>query len=230
MSNLMQIETDFLASAEVRTNINFDTIFNLRDSLKDAKKSKFEKSLKLAKMVSQSVQWFNASETKQLLEDNGIDWSNTEDFFNKVYGWQKSFGYKMVKAGKLQEDESAIVTKFKRQCTTAENNGEDANRSVEGLLKFAKAESDGEEAEVTRAKTYATFSIAKDGINGEKGYSIRLTDEGVSINGELANGDIKQDFYNDLLAMFNDMNDLIQEDRIEDSLYEVPEEQMSPAR
>ena len=75
----MQIETDFLASAEVRTNINFDTIFNLRDSLKDAKKSKFEKSLKLAKMVSQSVQWFNASETKQLLEDNGIDWSNTED-------------------------------------------------------------------------------------------------------------------------------------------------------
>lgn len=207
MSNLMQIETDFLASAEVRQSINFDTIFNLRDSVKDAKKTKFEKSLKLAKLVNQSVQWFNSSETKQLLEDNGIDWSNTEVFFNNVYGWQKSFGYKMVKAGKLQEEQSSIVTKFKRQCTQAENNGEDANRSVEGLLKFAKAEENGEETEVTRAKTYATFSIAKDGINGESGVSIRLTDDGVVVNGNIENNNIES--Y--VMAVFTNMEILVEQ-------------------
>jgi len=203
----MQIETDFLASAEVRQSINFDTIFNLRDSVKDAKKTKFEKSLKLAKLVNQSVQWFNSSETKQLLEDNGIDWSNTEVFFNNVYGWQKSFGYKMVKAGKLQEEQSSIVTKFKRQCTQAENNGEDANRSVEGLLKFAKAEENGEETEVTRAKTYATFSIAKDGINGESGVSIRLTDDGVVVNGNIENNNIES--Y--VMAVFTNMEILVEQ-------------------
>ena len=205
MSNLMQIETDFLQSPEVRESINFDTIFNLRDSVKDAKKTKFEKSLKLAKLVNQSVQWFNSTETKQLLEDNGIDWSNTEVFFNNVYGWQKSFGYKMVKAGKLQEDQQTIVTKFKRQCTQAENNGEDANRSIEALLKFAKAEENGEETEVTRAKTYATFSLAKDGINGESGVSIRLTDDGVVINGNIENNNIES--Y--VMAVFTNMEILV---------------------
>ena len=49
-------------------------------------------------------------------------------------------------------------------------------------MKYATNEENGaEENEVTRAKTYATFSIAKDGVNGEKGYSIGLTDDGMYI-------------------------------------------------
>ena len=54
MSNLMQIEADFLTSAEVRSNVNFQSIFNLQSEVADAKKSKFDKSLKLAKLVHQS--------------------------------------------------------------------------------------------------------------------------------------------------------------------------------
>jgi len=187
MRNLMQIEADFLASARVRRQVNFASIENLITEVADAKKSKFDKSLKLAKLVQESLNWFNNPTTKHDLEDEGIEWSNTEVFFNRVFGWQKSFGYKMAKAGKLQIEQSSVVTKFKRKCTTAENNGEDVQRSIEALLKFAKNEENGTEgeSEVAREKTYATFSIAKNGVNGEKGYSVRLSDSGISINGEL---------------------------------------------
>ena len=195
MRNLMQIEADFLASAQVRSQVNFATIENLITEVADAKKSKFDKSLKLAKLVHESVVWFNEDRTKTQLEEEGIEWSNVEVFFNRVFGWQKSFGYKMAKAGKLQFTEPSVVTKFKRKCTTAENNGEDVRRSIEALLKFAKNEENGTEGEneVSRGKALATFSIAKDGLNGDKGVSARLTRDGqVSISGEFGNDDVSR--------------------------------------
>jgi hypothetical protein len=90
----------------------------------------------------------------------------------------------MVKAGKL---ETSLVSKFKRQCTQLENNGEDAIRSIEALLKFAKAEENGEEAEAqTRVKTVFSLSIAKNGINGESGFSLRVTEDGnITESGEV---------------------------------------------
>jgi len=207
MRNLMQIEADFLALPSVRSQVNFATIENLITEVSDAKKNKFDKSLKLAKLVSQSLEWFNKAETKTQLEDEGIEWNNTEVFFNRVFGWQKSFGYKMNKAGKLQIEQSSVVTKFKRECTRAENNGEDVQRSIEALLKYAKNEESGtEDNEVAREKTYATFSIAKDGVNGEKGYSVRLSESGISINGEL-----EIDIDESLMKMFNTMRDIARE-------------------
>tara|TARA_R100001443_G_scaffold115578_1_gene133683 strand:- start:933 stop:1664 length:732 start_codon:yes stop_codon:yes gene_type:complete len=224
MEHLMQIEADFLSSAQVRSEVNFDTIFNLQSAVSDAKKTKFEKSLKLAKLVYKSVQWFNLESTKELLEENGIEWTNTEVFFETVFCWKKSFGYKMVKCGKLQEEQSNVVTKFKRKCTQTENSGEDAKRSVEALLKFAKAEENGEETQVAREKTYATFSISKDGVNGEKGYSMRLTDSGISINGEIAiEGD---EFSNHLYHTFEIMRRMIEvasDDEISSSIVEEDE-------
>lgn len=177
----MQIEADFLAS---QSEVNFRTVWNLQNQVSDAKKSKFDKSLKLAKLVSQSLEWFKKPETKGELLEAGIEWTNAEVFFNRVYGWQKSFGHKMVKAGNL---ETSLVTKFKRKCTQLENNGEDATRSIEALLKFAKAEQNGEEAEApTRVKTLFSLSIAKDGINGDNGFSLRVTEDGnISESGEV---------------------------------------------
>jgi len=208
MSNLMQIEADFLQTAEVRTNVNFQSIFNLQSEVSDAKKNKFEKSLKLAKLVHQSVEWFKSSETKTLLEENGIEWGNTEVFFNRVFGWQKSFGYKMNKAGKLQVENARVVTKFKRECTRAENNGEDANRSIESLLKFANAEISGEETEVSREKTFATFSIAKDGLNGESGFSIRLTESGVKVSGSMEDQNIQSKIDLLFVSLVNQLNEI----------------------
>lgn len=205
MTHLLQIEADVLNSAVVRDQVNFGQLFTLQSEVADAKKSKFEKSLKLGKLVANALQWYAKAETKSYLSDEGVEFGTTEEFINRVFGWQKSFAYKMAKVGKLQEDAPQVVTKFKRLCTQAENNGEDANRSIEGLLKFAKAEANGEEQEVSREKTYATFSIAKDGINGEKGFSIRLTDSGVTMSGTIEDQNIE---YN-VNKLFGKLNQIL---------------------
>ena len=79
----MQIEADFLSLPSVRSQVNFATIENLINEVSDAKKNKFDKSLKLAKLVTQSLEWFNKPETKVQLEEeesNGVTpkYSSTE--------------------------------------------------------------------------------------------------------------------------------------------------------
>ena len=203
MSNLMQIEADFLTSAEVRSNVNFQSIFNLQSEVADAKKSKFDKSLKLAKLVSQSVEWFKSSETKTLLEDNGIEWSNTEVFFNRVFGGKSRSVTKWSRRVNCKKKTKESLRSSKENALKAENNGEDANRSIESLLKFAKAEISGEDTEVSREKTFATFSLAKDGINGDSGFSIRLTESGIKMSGVCEDNNTD----NLIVELFTKLND-----------------------
>jgi len=139
MSNLLQIEADFLRSAEVRSHVRLDRIEQLQSAVTDAKKVKFEKSLKLAEIVKTSHEWFTSEEGKRQMQEEGITW-NSEDFANKVFGWQKSYFFKMVKVGNLKAEHPNVVSKYKRETTQAENNGVDVPRSVGALLKFAKAE------------------------------------------------------------------------------------------
>jgi len=184
MNHLLQIEQDFLTSAVVTSEINFASIFTAQANADNAQKAKFDKSIKLAEMVAKASAWYDKSETKAMLESNGIEWDNKETFFSRVFGWQKSFAYKMVKAGNIKVDQGEVVTAFKRHCTAQENAGEGSNRSIAGLLKFAK----GDTETASRPKALATFSIAKDGLNGEKGYSIRINlDGGIDISGDIEN-------------------------------------------
>ena len=190
MNHLLQIEQDFLTSSAVTSEINFASIFTAQANADNAQKAKFDKSIKLAEMVAKASAWFDKAETKAQLQDNGIEWDNKETFFQRVFGWQKSFAYKMVKAGNLKIDQGEIVTAFKRHCTAQENAGEGSNRSIAGLLKFAK----GDTETASRPKALATFSIAKDGLNGDKGVSIRITPEGeIEMSGEVMDETLKLD-------------------------------------
>ena len=108
-------------------------------------------------------------------------------FTNNKGSPQKSFFYKVVKAGKLEE---AVIDTFKAKCDEAETRGEDPNRSLEGLLKFAKAVEtgatatgegedseggDASEAQVeTRIETILTFTYKSEGGN----VSVRIDAEG----------------------------------------------------
>lgn len=187
MNHLLQIEQDFLTSSVVTSEINFASIFTAQANADNAQKAKFDKSIKLAEMVAKASAWFDKAETKAQLESNGIEWDNKETFFNRVFGWQKSFAYKMVKAGNIKIDQGEIVTAFKRHCTAQENAGEGSNRSIAGLLKFAK----GDTETASRPKALATFSIAKDGLNGDKGFSIRLNLDGsIDVSGEVIDSNI----------------------------------------
>jgi hypothetical protein len=186
MSNLLSIERSFLALAEVKQALNLQAINTLRRADSNAQKKKFENSLQLAKAVKQSFNWFSSEEGKAKCNEEGISWSN-EEFFLKVFGWQKSFSYKLLKVGKLDD---AIVENFNQRCIEVEARGEEAVRSIENLLKFAKqVESGGNEggegeeggeggeggAEVeTRSATIFTMTFK----HPDKNISVRINEAG----------------------------------------------------
>ena len=157
-------------------------------TITNAKKKKFEQTLALSKLVTQAVAWFQSEEGQRACAEEGISWSN-EEIGLKVFGWQKSFFYKVVKAGKLATE---VVDTFKAKCDEAEAQGQEPNRSLEGLLKFAKQvetgaqeggqgeESEGGEGESnepqieTRVETILTFTYKSEGGN----VSVRIDAEG----------------------------------------------------
>ena len=184
MSQLLSIESSFLNLPQVKSGLNLSEIRSVQRTIVNAKKKKFEQTLALSKLVNQAVTWFQSEEGQRVCTEEGISWSN-EEIGQKVFGWQKSFFYKVVKAGRLEE---SVVDTFKAKCDEVEARGEEPNRSLEGLLKFAKqVESgaqdggqgeDGEgesEAQVeTRIETILTFTYKGEGGN----VSVRVDAEG----------------------------------------------------
>lgn len=181
MSNLLSIESAFLSLPQVKQALNLQEIRSVQRTITNAKKKKFEQTLTLSKLVTQAVAWFNSEEGKQACNNEGISWSN-EEIGLKVFGWQKSFFYKVVKAGKLAPE---VIESFNAKCNEAEANGEEPNRSLEGLLKFAKVvemsangsggEEDGNEPEIeVRTQTILTLSYKTDDGN----IAVRIDSEG----------------------------------------------------
>jgi hypothetical protein len=134
MQNLLSIESSFLNLPQVKQALNLQEIRSVQRTITNAKKKKFEQTLALSKLVVNAVEWFASEDGQRACNEEGISWTN-EEIGQKVFGWQKSFFYKVVKAGKLQAE---IVDTLTTKCNEAEAQGEDPNRSLEGLLKFAK--------------------------------------------------------------------------------------------
>lgn len=188
MSNLLSIETAFLSLPQVKTALNLQEIRSVQRTITNAKKKKFEQTLQLSKLVTAAVEWFQSEEGQRVCSEEGISWSN-EEIGQKVFGWQKSFFYKVVKAGRL---EAEVVETFKAKCDEVEAQGQEPNRSLEGLLKFAKqvesntqSGGEGEDAEggdsesnepqvETRVETILTFTYKSEGGN----VSVRIDSEG----------------------------------------------------
>ena len=135
MSNLLSIEADFLRNEFVESALNLRAIRTLQRSLSNGQKKKFAQTLELSKKVLAVAEWFTSDEGKQATSDAGIYWNN-ETIGLKLFGWQKSYYYKVLKAGKLDD---TIIDEFNRLCDEAEANGQEPNRSLEGLLKFTRS-------------------------------------------------------------------------------------------
>jgi len=140
MSNLLSIETAFLNQSEIKSALNLNDIKRIQKQITNAHKSKFGHTLTMAKLVVKAEEWFNSEDGKFKMQDAGLSWSK-EEFGQKVFGWQKSFFYKVLKAGKLSEQ---IVDAFNTKCDEADAQGKDVDRSLAGLLKFAQDFSDVE--------------------------------------------------------------------------------------
>jgi hypothetical protein len=134
MSNLLTIERAFLSIPAVKQGLQLSEFKTLQRSVENAQKRKFESTLDLSKVVLSAFEWFKSADGQALCTEEGISWSS-EEFANKVFGFQKSFFYKLTRAGKLDDH---LVNEFKAKCTEMEAEGQTPNRSLEGLLKYAK--------------------------------------------------------------------------------------------
>jgi hypothetical protein len=186
MTTLLTIEAAFLSQANVTTAINLREIRGLQRNLSNGQKKKFAQTIELSSKVVEAVNWFNSVEGKIATNDAGIYWNN-EEIGNKVFGWQKSYFYKVVKAGKL---EAAKVEQFNTLCDDAEAQGDEPNRTLEGLLKFARQgggdtnsesgsegdESDGDGEAAIEIRVPTIFSMTYKG--GDKNVSIRINEAG----------------------------------------------------
>lgn len=127
---LLTIEQNFLNLPQVKDAINLNEIKRAKRNVENAQKRKFEHTMVMAALVTKAVAWFDSEEGKAVFAEEGIEWSKAE-FGLKVFGWQKSFFYKVIKAGQLDE---RIVDAFNRKCDQDEN----TNRSLANLLSFAQ--------------------------------------------------------------------------------------------
>lgn len=190
MTNLLDIEQALLSNAAVAQGLQLSEIKKLQKAEGNAQKQKFTKTLALSKIAVQAHAWFVTEDAKAIFTDAGVTWTS-EDFAAKVFGWQKSYFYKVVKAGKLEEEK---VELFNKLCNEAEAQGHSAARTLEGLLKWAKADAeqaaqgdgdsdgdeDGAEASVTREKTILTLSFKGQELGLEHNVALRM-----GANGEL---------------------------------------------
>jgi hypothetical protein len=181
MSNLLQIEQNFLSQPEVAAALSLTEVRSAQRTIINAKKKRFDQTMQMSALVLKGFEWFQSEAGKAKLGEEGITWS-TEDFASKVFGWQKSYFYKVVKAAKLAAE---VVDEFKAKCDEVERNGEEPNRSLEGLLKYAKqleegaAAEGGEEGEEgaeveTRAQTIFTMTLKHPDGN----IAVRINDAG----------------------------------------------------
>jgi len=131
MTELLTIERDFLANAEIKTALNLVNVTRIKRNISNAHKKKFAQTMELALLIKKAVEWFESTEGKLKMSEEGIQWSKAE-FGEKVFGYQKSFFYKVVKAGNLDQ---RIVNAFNAKCDEI---GEDSNRSIAGLLEFSR--------------------------------------------------------------------------------------------
>jgi hypothetical protein len=112
MTNLLSIESSFLNLPQVKQALNLQEIRSVQRTITNAKKKKFDNTLVLSQLVNKAVEWFASEDGQRVCSEEGITWTN-EEIGQKVFGWQKSFFYKVVKAGKLQPE---IIDTFKTKC------------------------------------------------------------------------------------------------------------------
>jgi len=180
---MLNIENQFLSRSDIKSALKISEVNAVRKQLLNGRKKSFEQSLQLGALVVNAVNWYEG-EGKQALSEAGIEWKK-EDLFKNVFGFQRSFAYKLIKANEVEAEK---VEEFKGLCAEADRRGETAPLSIEGLLKWVKngggsvvAESEGEgegEGEGTQSvPTIFTLSYKTD----EGNVAVR-----VNANGEVA--------------------------------------------
>ena len=140
MRNLLQLEESILSTnATLQNGFKIEEINQFQNEIFTSGVSKFQSSVKMSKIVKKSMEFFNSDVCKNQMQEEGISWTK-EEFFMKLYGWKRAYGYKMLQVANIH---TAKVNKFIRKMQEQRDNGQDTAEtsiSVENCLKFVRSE------------------------------------------------------------------------------------------
>lgn len=131
MEQLLTIEQNFLSLPTSKMGFNLAEVNRVKKQIANAQKSKFAHTMHLASCVKTAVEYFKSEQCQAIMQVEGISW-NTEMFGEKVFGFKKSYLHKLNRAANLS---AQIVDGYNAKC---DEQGADAERSLAGLLEFAK--------------------------------------------------------------------------------------------
>lgn len=164
----------------ITLNNDFSEISGLVNSINapNAQKRKYYNSIILSKIVAKTVEWFKSDEGKEWMNSQNKKWTN-EKIGKNIFGWQKSFFYKLLKMGELNDQ---IFLAFDNHCDSFPE--DNLSRSIANLLRFSRTykfeKSDDKsilEKELNRFKKTILFR-KRNFISSE---SIKLVDEIVTL-------------------------------------------------
>jgi hypothetical protein len=179
-TDLLTIEENFLSLRKVKSGLRVTEFNAVSKSLETSSQKKFNASVEMAKIVAQGIQWADSPEGQLVFESEGLKWSK-EELFKKTYGFQKSFGYKLLKVAKLNDE---VITEFNTIC----DNDRNASRSIENLLKWCASdvttndsgdtEGDGGEGEVGQKAVFTLSFKSKEVLGSDKNVAFRVNADG----------------------------------------------------
>ena len=166
MRNLLEIESQILESEELKIGFKTAEINTIQKAVSKNELSKINNSRKLSKIMLQSYDYFK-SEGQSILADGGVFWT-AEDFGQKMFGFKKSYFMRMIKFGKLSDEQ---VEKFTNKCKELLSEGEKPSISVPNCLDYIKQteQGDGEsEQTATPRQIKPTVMEVKMGVKKAK--------------------------------------------------------------
>tara|TARA_R100000655_G_scaffold7345_5_gene19861 strand:- start:191 stop:787 length:597 start_codon:yes stop_codon:yes gene_type:complete len=185
MRNLLEIESSALENAELIEGLQLNQIDRIQKAVSKNELSKINNSRKLSQIMLKSYDFFKES-GKATLEESGVFWT-AEDFGQKIFGFKKSYFMRMIKFGKLSDEQ---VEEFKNKCNELIEQGEKPSISVPNCLDYIKQQEQGEESgEATPRSTAVSLLDIK--MHGKK---IKLTGDGDTpiIKTDFDSGDLEE--------------------------------------
>ena len=180
------LNTNIMATfiSNFASELNIKAIASLTTKESKANRQAFNYTLEAAHKVASSLSWWKET-GKALAKEQGYT-PTADQLSQDLYGWQKSFMYKMAKAGSLPSD---TIESYVQACIAVEEQGKRAEWSIAALLKFAKAgneegggeegDEEGGEATPEKVKPIITFTcrLADLGI-ADANLSLRIDADG----------------------------------------------------
>ena len=182
MSNLLNIEQQFLSNETVKNLFKIKEAKKLKTLLEANDKKKFLQSIELGKILADAETVFESEEGKRVFAEAGIEWKKDE-FFVKTFGFQKSFRCRAIKGAKFGDEKVNEFNTFVDSIREAEKK---VSRSLETFVKWAQggevveggeeSEEGGEES--NEVKCVFTLSFRRADVDGGKNVAVRVKSDG----------------------------------------------------